>query len=408
MRHLEINNFGPIKHISIDLKRYNFIIGPQSSGKSTIAKVLSTCTWIEKEVHTTLNERVIASAADFKQLLEGFHKMENYFGDDTHILYETDFICIKYSVNDFSAICKTGAKYQRKKICYIPAERNMVTLPELQGFEFGQTNLRNFLFDWFNAREFYAPNNKTDVLNLGVKYYYSDEEKKMKDRIEHVNGKTYHIALSSASSGLQSVIPLLIMMQYYTSEYFNSYEEKMSFDVDAKIRKVYRALVDKHILEVVKPGFSPEERADLVKEANEKVREGDPEYVNMYRKFQAVVGRLTIPAYSSFIIEEPEQNLYPSTQMDLLNVLIGLCQGERKHDVTITTHSPYILNQLNLLVKRYDVGSDDIAKLNWEQVTVFAVEDGGIRDLKLKNAHLINPEYLSAPLDEIYDQYDKL
>ena len=50
MRHLVIKNFGPIKHVSIDLKRYNFIIGPQSSGKSTIAKVLSTCTWIEKEI----------------------------------------------------------------------------------------------------------------------------------------------------------------------------------------------------------------------------------------------------------------------------------------------------------------------------------------------------------------------
>ena len=32
--------------------------------------------------------------------------------------------------------------YHRQKICYIPAERNMVTLPELKGFEFSTTNLR--------------------------------------------------------------------------------------------------------------------------------------------------------------------------------------------------------------------------------------------------------------------------
>lgn len=408
MRHLEIYNFGPINHVSIDLKRFNIIIGPQSSGKSTIVKVLSTCTWIEKEVHTTLNDNVIQSAAEFEKLLSDFHKMADYFENDTHILYETDYIHIEYLKGAFRTVRKSVNEYQRNKICYIPAERNMVTLPELQGFEFGQTNLRSFLFDWFNAREYFVADNKTDVLNLGVKYYYDDDEKKQKDRIEHINGKTYHIALSSASSGLQSVIPLLVMMQYYTGEYFNSYAEKVSFDVDSKIKKTRRVLIDELVLNHIKPNFSAEERPELVKLVNDRVHEHDERYVGLVRNFWKVANRLTIPSKSSFIIEEPEQNLYPSTQMDLLKVLISLCQGDKEHDLTITTHSPYILNQLNLLVKLYDVNSDDEAKLNWEELTVFAVEDGGLRDLKLKNAHLINPEYLSAPLDAIYDQYERL
>lgn len=408
MRHLEIYNFGPINHVSIDLKRFNIIIGPQSSGKSTIVKVLSTCTWIEKEVHTTLNDNVIQSAAEFEKLLSDFHKMADYFENDTHILYETDYIHIEYLKGAFRTVRKSVYEYQRNKICYIPAERNMVTLPELQGFEFGQTNLRSFLFDWFNAREFFVADNKTDVLNLGVKYYYDDDEKKQKDRIEHINGKTYHIALSSASSGLQSVIPLLVMMQYYTGEYFNSYAEKVSFDVDSKIKKTRRVLIDELVLNHIKPNFSVEERPGLVKLVNDRVHEHDERYVGLVRNYWKVANRLTIPSKSSFIIEEPEQNLYPSTQMDLLKVLISLCQGDKEHDLTITTHSPYILNQLNLLVKLYDVNSDDEAKLNWEELTVFAVEDGGLRDLKLKNAHLINPEYLSAPLDAIYDQYERL
>ena len=60
MRHLIIRNIGPVKEAEIELKRFNFIIGPQSSGKSTVAKILSTCCWIEKEVATTMNENVIA------------------------------------------------------------------------------------------------------------------------------------------------------------------------------------------------------------------------------------------------------------------------------------------------------------------------------------------------------------
>jgi predicted ATPase len=37
MRHLIIRNMGPIKEADIELKRFNILIGAQSSGKSTIA-----------------------------------------------------------------------------------------------------------------------------------------------------------------------------------------------------------------------------------------------------------------------------------------------------------------------------------------------------------------------------------
>ena len=93
--------------------------------------------------------------------------------------------------------------------------------------------------------------------------------------------------------------------------------------------------------------------------------------------------------------------------MDLLDLVVELCNGERKHHCTITTHSPYILNQLNLLVKRFDVGVKGLAALNWDELSVWAVEDGEVRDLKVRNAHLINPEYLSEPLDRIYEEYEQ-
>ena len=119
---------------------------------------------------------------------------------------------------------------------------------------------------------------------------------------------------------------------------------------------------------------------------------------------------MTVPSKTIFIIEEPEQNLYPSTQMNFIDLLVSLCQGKCGHEFLLTTHSPYILNQLNLLVRRNDVGmkDDGIATLDWNDVSVWAIEDGEIRDLKLRNAHLINPEYLSAPLDQIYEQYERL
>lgn len=39
MARLIIKNIGPIKHVDIELNKINVIIGEQSSGKSTIAKL---------------------------------------------------------------------------------------------------------------------------------------------------------------------------------------------------------------------------------------------------------------------------------------------------------------------------------------------------------------------------------
>jgi len=407
MKRLVIKNVGPIRQVDIKLSRFNFFIGPQSSGKSTVAKILSSCMWLEKEVLTTLNDKVIADGAAFVRLVEGFHKIEGYFGDGSFVQYDTDFISILCNNKDIKITRKENEDYHREKICYIPSERNIAALPELQGFEFGHTNLRSFLFDWFNAREFFVAGNKTDVLNLGMKYFYDSEQPRQKDRIEQVNGRTYQIALSSASSGLQSLTPLLVMLQYYTDEYFRSYNEKKSFATDTKFKNAVESLLNEFNKNKEKNNFKYEEQPNLAHEVGIK---NFIEYLQtqlLSTKILSTFSRLMVPHKTSFIIEEPEQNLYPSTQMDLLDLVVELCNGEKKHHCTITTHSPYILNQLNLLVKRFDVGVKGLAALNWDELSVWAVEDGEVRDLKVRNAHLINPEYLSEPLDRIYEEYEQ-
>lgn len=407
MKTLYIKNVGPIKEVKAEINKFNFFIGPQSSGKSTIAKVFSTCSWLEKEVATTSKNDVVKTSDDFLSLMTDFHKMDSYFNQDSEICYETDVIKIEFKNNTPHIELKNRDLYHRQKICYIPSERNMVTLPELQGFEFGQTNLRSFLFDWFNARENYKHDNKADILNLGVNYYFNPGQQKYEDRIEHTNGEKYNIPLASASSGLQSVIPLVLMMRYYSNQYFTTYRDRISFNLSNKNKKFGEELFDNLVLKIVYPDFKQEERKKLVKSENGKVINGDVEAMNRYFNYAEAFNRLTIPATTSFIIEEPEQNLFPDTQTDLLDELISLCNGERKHSLTITTHSPYILNKLNLLFKRYDVQDEKSVGVNFDDVSVYAVNNGELIDLKLKNAHLVNPEYLSAPLDRIYTQYEE-
>lgn len=411
MKHLSIRNIGPLKEAELELKRFNFLIGPQSSGKSTVAKILSTCEWIEKEVETSRNEQAIGNGENFRTLVEGFHKMECYFdkNEDSYVKYVTDFIEITYEHHELNVHMKSEADYHRQKICYIPAERNAVTLQELQGLELGQTNLRSFLFDWFNAREFYKINNKMDILDLGVRYYYNPEELKNKDRIEHVNGKTYDIPLSNSSSGLQSVTPLIVMLQYYSDQYFAEYNKKMSFEQDSKIKQLRAALTKEVALSQYKPDFKEDEVSSLIAQFNEALRRGEPQVQKIFEEYDQALDRLSIPNRTTFIIEEPEQNLYPFTQIALLEATLKLCSSEHKHGCTITTHSPFILNYLNVLIARYYKNVKNKVVLNPEELSVFSTDEGVLTDMMQKNIktgeYSVKADDLVEAMRAMYQEY---
>ena len=411
MKHLSIRNIGPVKEAELELKRFNFLIGPQSSGKSTVAKILSTCEWIEKEIETSRNEQAIDNGENFRILVEGFHKMECYFdkNENSYVKYVTDFIEITYENHELNVHMKSEADYHRQKICYIPAERNAVTLQELQGLELGQTNLRSFLFDWFNAREFYKINNKMDILDLGVRYYYNPDELKNKDRIEHVNGKTYDIPLSNSSSGLQSVTPLIVMLQYYSDQYFAEYNKKMSFEQDSKIKQLRAALTKEVALSQYKPDFKEDEVSSLIAQFNEALRRGEPKVQKIFEEYDQALDRLSIPNRTTFIIEEPEQNLYPFTQIALLEATLKLCSSEHKHGCTITTHSPFILNYLNVLIARYYKNIENKVVLNPEELSVFSTDEGVLTDMMQKNIktgeYSVKADDLVEAMRAMYQEY---
>lgn len=427
MRKLIIHNVGPIRNVDINLNRVNVFIGPQSSGKSTIAKIVSSCSWVEKEVATMMDENAVADANAFLSLMVDFHKMINYFDEESEVLFETDVIRVSLKGKQKSIQLKDQKAYRREKICYIPSERNSVTLPELQGFEFGQTNLRSFLFDWFNAREFYGEDNKTDILDLGVRYFYDPSEIKYKDQIEHINGKTYRIPLGSASSGLQSVIPLQIMIQYYSNQYFDLFAEKTSYDSEVKLRKIRQRLTEAIVLQKMFPDeYNTANRGELIKKVNGLLHKADAQAVSALRDFQSEMERLTVPERTSFIIEEPEQNLFPRTQMDLLFNIISEIKNERNHKLLMTTHSPYVLYALNNCLMAYLVKENleenvkteiDCVKyaLNPKEVSVWSLKDGCVRNEKDEingtiqdERGLIKKNYFNEVMRQVMGDFNKL
>lgn len=354
MNTLEIKNVGPIKHLKIKLNRFNVFIGPQSSGKSTIAKIISFSHWLEKDIIVHQDTEYANSAKFLEENLMRFHKLKDYFREDSLVCYKGDAIrfCIE-GQNKFS-VEKLKFFEEKKvgKIAYIPSERNLVTLPGIEALPLPRDNMRTFLFDWLSVHRRYDKTNSFDILDLGVKFYF--DEDKHQDAILLENGNV--ISLYAASSGLQSIVPLCIYF-YDVVKWVYDHIEDISFQK----RNLYLNLIYEPLLQdLQKKGKYKDMLKDerlkgqlaealsqttkILKSALSKLN--DSKVHPMLEKIIRLEESITKPHFSSVIIEEPEQNLFPQTQEKLLYYLLRLMDKSRDK-LVITTHSPYILYALN-------------------------------------------------------------
>lgn len=402
MKHLHLENIGPISIVDIDLQRYNIFIGPQSSGKSTIAKMVSFCSWIEKRALTTLSEDVFSNEQEFIEHVEEYHKMHDYFNSKSVLEYESQNIRIIYKDAKLTIKILDKITYKRKKILYIPSDRNLVAMPRLDRLVVEtNTNLRSFIFDWFDARGFYDKSHRLNILDLNMEYYYDKDAKKVsQDRIIHTNGKTYDIALSDASSGLQSVTPLTLLLNYYSNQYFADYGKTTSYEKEQELKQL-----EKKINSLDQEGI-----LTAILGPNNIVRSITRQ--NLYNN-------LTIPSSCNFIIEEPEQNLFPSTQAQLISYLLNICNAqEKQHSFTLTTHSPYILTQLNILLfagilqkqgKAEQISEYVTNAITPEELNVYAVRaNGTIESVIDTETNMISQNYLDSVSEELSIKFQQL
>lgn len=418
MRKLTISKVGPIaKSAKIVFNRFCVLIGPQSSGKSTIAKILSTCMWLEKEACTTLSENVLPENVDFKTFVEDFHRMHGYIHPDrSEISYDSPYVTIKYAKGHFSLTLKPNNHYRRVKISYIPSDRNVVTMKNIEMRDLEATNFRSFLFDWLYCRKYFGAENMTDILELGVKYYFEKEGAENRDKIIHQNGETYNIALYDASSGMQSAVPLVITTQFFTGKYFEVYDKEVSFENEQRKRLLAQRLISQYFTETRNKTIS-----ELYSDAVHKATEGDADAKKKVEEISDRFSRLISPQSIAFIIEEPEQNLFPHTQLDLVSDIIACCSKEgHESNALITTHSPYVLSAVNIQMfagKLMEMGVSadklkEVTPLNGiiapNDIEVYGVNNGTCYSLKDTRTGLINQNELDTASEYNAGVFDKL
>ena len=423
MRKLTITNVGPITQTAtIEYERFCILIGPQSNGKSTIAKILSTCMWLEKEACTTLKNDVVKDGNGFKQLVEDFHRMHNYIHPDSSIIeYYSPFVKIVYNKGDFSMSFEDNFSYARLKITYVPSDRNVITMKDIEKRDLDPTNFRSFLFDWFETNRNFDTKHKSTILNLGIKYYFDAEAKERMDMLTHENGVTYDIPLYDASSGMQSLVPMNVLMHYLVTDYFVNYGKGVSFEQQQKnvhlAWEIARVITAEQYPDEVNQKDIRTVYNDLIKS---KADEGDLKAIELMVKMNRLYKRLSNPQSISFILEEPEQNLFPHTQVDLFNDIIKLCNSEHSSSVFITTHSPYLLAAANILLFMGKMNEFGIEMEKLEELTSFntlihkgeftaySVSDGTCEPIIDEKTGLIKENELDSASDYNAEVFDRL
>ena len=335
MPRLTIEHFGPIAYADIELKAVNVITGPQSAGKSTVLKTACYCTWVEKRLALTQKVNGFGNGATFIERMVEYYKMSGYVHEDTCIAYETPRLRFRYDhrTKTFGMQWKSARwKYKRPKVSYVPADRNLVAaIPSWSALPL-DGNMLEFMADWDKARRYVQ--RAENVLNLGMTYTYDPQTNT--DRIRLEDGRL--LPLKESSSGIQSLLPLYVHLEYLTRGQYEDVAAKISYEQKEERRNLLTLLYDKYI-EEEKPREPKAETATV-----EGVDYGFPNRQAM-QEFEERARNFLRVDHSEIFLEEPENNLFPPTQCQLVNRLLEAAQGHGD-TLFIATHSPYVLNQV--------------------------------------------------------------
>ncbi|SEP16553.1 Predicted ATPase [Flavobacterium sp. CF108] len=392
MTKLIIRNIGPISDIEIELNKVNVFMGPQSSGKSTIAKIISYCQWVEKRylLDGQYEDKIEYQLLDFHRLSEA------YFSEKSYFKYSSDFIEISYKWRDNkeNIIEKENSRdYLKTKNIYIPSERNFVSvIPNLSKYKETNDNIMNFVYDWYAAKKNFQKGEGISVLNLDVNFH--------NDKINDLDVITLknkeELYLRAGSSGLQSVIPLVLLVEYLTNGFYKE-------DVSPSVAELnYLSQKSENSGKIINVTYTD----------NKGVSRNGWVYPD---------GKDALPIHyhkTQFIIEEPEQNLFPETQRDLIYYLFNKIQGERDHSLILTTHSPYILYAINNCLMG-SVISDKLTEeekkeflsfnswISPSQVNVFEIDskNGALKSIKNSKTGTVDKHYFNTVMNDIMNEY---
>ncbi len=370
MENLKINNFITLSQVDIEIKRYNVLIGRQSSGKSLIAKLLyffksdfpsaflSTIKGDEENSPEDANSARFKKRLDeklFQSFLETFNP--DYWGSGDFVIeytngdHKIEIRRVKRKIK-VSISKNFRSDFIKLKAAYLEYNRAEEGTPE---FMKGSIN-------WFASQYFSELRNRRCFPN----YMFSPS-------LYIPAGRGFFALLEQ---NIFSFLSMNSSIDKFISEFGSFYSNAKRHYVRMDSIRNNGTMRGFHgaVNAIIGGEFKYKNDAYVISQKNgidiklEGASSGQQEVVPMLISLSAMsrLGQYR-RGESSLFIEEPEAHLFPRTQKEVIYAIAAL---HNKLNLTtfITTHSPYVLSSLNNLVIA-DIARTKIADGDKEKIS---------------------------------------
>jgi len=339
MSHLKVKNFGPIQtgfeenNGFLEIKKVTVFIGNQGTGKSSVAKLISTMNWLEKAFYQgRLTERDVSKYHRFVNNYCAYHGLKNYFLPETEIEYQGTVYNFRFNEKklNVAALSVSGEKYIVPKIMYVPAERNFLSTVKIKNLQKLKEWPQSLFTFWEELERSQEELSGSLSLPVGNTRFEFDKLNKT----ANIVGDCYKLTLSEAASGFHSLVPLFLVSQNLAHS-IHKERDASKTELSGEEQKRLKAEIEKILSN------------DTL---SEEVRKAALEILSSKYRNKCFLN----------IVEEIEQNLFPSSQQKLLYQLLEFANYTAGSGLILTTHSPYIINDLTLAIQ----GASLLPKIN--------------------------------------------
>ena len=376
MDRIKIHNFGPIKDIDIELSKMMVFIGSQGTGKSTFAKLLTILSDVYWWANICNNQNPMS---EFKNM-----GIEKYFFPDTYIEYHGRHdVNIIYNKGKFDISIDGYSNDELYHFCKmligVSATDNLSGL----GIDINDPKLANSIKE------------NHDYLRANLRYAcYIPAERNLAGAVS-----------SSLASIVLSKIPLPNTLMEYLSLFERAKNHFPSYDASF-LGVEYEKNNGSNCISVL----GDNEKLLSLEECSSGIQSALPMLmVTDYAREEK--------SFDTYVVEEPEQNLFPTNQREILNRLISIANSDDCLYMIINTHSPYLLSALNVSLLAAKISNAEEVneivspqfQIDSDKVAVYSLgEEPYCKSIKDSKTGLISVNYLDVISDTISSDFNRL
>lgn len=421
---LVVKNFGPIKNVNLELRNVNVFIGPQATGKSALAKIYTIFKAPRKFFYKTdTDEQVIVdnktASKDFINVLKDYN-IDSFLNEKTRINFESDLHTLTYANNTLKYVPKLLIKVRSlEKLTNNFALNRQRLLSELMSIS------EKFVFFYIRASRILSGEEKGNLKDIDQFESFNEDtcvllfkEIRALDEDLSTNTALYIPAERNFINIIKKSALNLQLNQVPIPKHILSFGAELE---RLSIQEIDLGFIQKGLSYKIVNGkdriFIGGKKSILLSEAASGVQSVIPLLAPIMNK--------TNVSHRSFVIEEPELNLFPIAQYQLIQHLESI-----RHDPfgdwedygtihTYTTHSPYILSALNNLLYAHKVKrmSDNLEKevekivkadIDPKSFRAYQINNGFAQSIYDETVGLIEENYIDEASDKINEDFDSL